>query len=55
MWNPTINWQTRELTFSNGVRWKADKAEEKAAIQKIDTRIGLGEQLRAVGLCAHLR
>ena len=55
MWNPTINWQTRELTFSDGVRWKADKAEEKAAIQKIDTRIGLGEQLRAVGLCAHLR
>ena len=22
-WNPTINWQTKEMTFSDGVVWKA--------------------------------
>ena len=22
-WNPTINWQTRDMTFSNGVVWRA--------------------------------
>ena len=24
-WNPTINWQTKDMTFSDGVVWKAVK------------------------------
>ena len=55
MWNPTINWQSRELTFSDGVRWKADKNEIDEKDQKVTVKIGKGEQMQAVGLCAHLR
>ena len=45
----------RELTFSDGVRWKADKGENTEKDSKIDSRVGKREQLRAVGLCAHLQ
>ena len=54
-WNPTINWQTRELTFSDGVRWKADKGEVAEKVQKMENKIGRREQIEAVGLCANLR
>ena len=26
-WNPTINWQTKEMTFSDGIVWKAVSKE----------------------------
>ena len=28
-WNPKINWQTKEMTFSDGVVWKAVPREGK--------------------------
>ena len=52
-WNPKINWQTRELTFSDRVRWKADRNEADQTDSK-NVRIGKREQMSAAGLCAHL-
>ena len=49
-WNPKINWQTKELTFSDGVVWKAAaKEEEKTAFEK-----GRGWRLPSEGRLYHL-
>ena len=33
-WNPQINWQTKDMTFSDGVVWKAVPKEDKNAPYK---------------------
>ena len=53
-WNPKINWQSRELTFSDGVRWKAEQEGIIKTNSKNDIRIGKREQFRAMGFLALL-
>ena len=49
-WNPTINWQTRTLTFSDGNTWKMACKEEDKVDHGKKVKISREEKFHAVGL-----
>ena len=39
LWNPAINWQTKELVFSDGVTWKAAGSSKTEKVDSWRTRL----------------